>query len=161
MKYNKLNVERILLGILLLYLISLLGTISEASGKTVSETVTIQPVSHHVVSFKMRKNDPLEISIQVLSGKIDLYIFNSENYPIPTYYERLFYDIYSTFSTTFDAPYTDTWYLEFWNGDNANTAQITITLEHVQTFLTNTITHLSVGLGFLAVIIVINFIGKK
>lgn len=156
-----MNVETILLGILLLYFIAILGTISEASGKAVSETVTIQPISNHVVSFKMREDDPLKISVQVLSGKIDLYIFDSENYPIPTYYERLFYDIYSTLSTTFDAPYTDTWYLEFWNGDHDNTAQIAITLEHVQTFLTNTIVHLSIGVGFLGIILVVNFIGKK
>ena len=161
MMKTKLRFEKILLGILLVYMVTLIGVVTETSGKTVSETVTIQPISEYVVSFRMHEDDPLKISIQVSSGGIDLYIFDSENWPVPIYYEDLYYDISSTFSTTFEAPWTDTWYLQFWNGDHSNSAQISLTLEHVQEYLRNTIIHLSIGAAFLGIIIVVNFIGKK
>ena len=131
------------------------------TGKTVSDTVALSPLEEYVVSFKLHDGDPLIISITVTGGSIDLLIYDSENYISEYYVEEFYYDISTSLNTEFDAPWTDTFYLVFYNPDNFNSASFSFTLEHEQEFSSNLYINLGVGAGLLGSIIVLNFVGKK
>ena len=130
-------------------------------GKIITNTVTLDPLEEHVVAVKLHDDDTLYISGDVTSGTIDLGIFDSENYPNPSYYEQYYYDLTSTFTREFNPLWTDTFYLEFYNPSTTNPATVSYTLEHETTFSTNLIINISIATSFLGVIVVLNFTGKK
>lgn len=159
MMSNKRSVTKVI-GVITVFFLLLCPAIFSA-GKIVSDTVALSPLEEYVVSFKMHEEDPLIISITITGGSIDLLIYDSENYVTEYYVEEYFYDISTSLNTEFDAPWTDTFYLVFYNPDNFNSASFSFTLEHEQEFSSNLFINLGIGAGLLGSIIVVNFIGKK
>ena len=90
-----------------------------------------------------------------------VFIFDSENFYERYYYEEAWYDLTSTFSREFDAPWTDTFYVAIYNPSTTNSASISYTFEHETTFRTNLIINLCISGGLVGVIVVTNFLGKK
>ncbi|NHJ88082.1 MAG: hypothetical protein FK734_21635 [Asgard group archaeon] len=144
-------------------LISIVGfvSISSIQAKTVSDTITLSALEEHAVSFKLHEDDALYISGSIFSGTVDLAIYDSENYPDPYYYEEYWYDLYTTFTREFDAGWTDTFYVVFYNPSTTESASLTFTIESETTFMTNVIVNISLGIVFLGTILVVNFVGKK
>ena len=160
MKTKTIKARIVMISFLLLNVILLITVIS-ASGKTVSDSIVLSPLGEHAVGFKLHDGDTLTITVVMTYGEIELYILDSENYPIMSYYERYYSDISSTFNTEFSALWTDTFYVMFYNSDTVSSASLAFTLESDQDFNTNLIINLSLGAGLLGTIIVLNFTGKK
>jgi hypothetical protein len=160
MKNRKLKFGLTLVGLLLLIAYTTCFFIT-ANGKTVSDTITLNPTESHIEGFKMNKKDTLYIDGSITSGTVDVFIFDSENYPIPYHYERAWYDLTSTFSREFDPIWSDTFYIEIYNPSTTNSASLSFTFEHDTTFLTNLIINLSISGALLGAILVTNFLGKK
>ncbi|HUT82906.1 MAG TPA: hypothetical protein VMZ29_17050 [Candidatus Bathyarchaeia archaeon] len=129
--------------------------------KTVSDTITLYPLDEHFVSFKLHEGDTLYLTGTVHSGSIDIAIYDSENYPSSYYYEEYWSNIYSSFTRNFDAIWTDTFYVVFYNPDTTVTASLSFTIESETNFMTNTIINISLGAVFLGTVLVLNFSGKK
>ncbi len=160
MKVKNLTFSLLLVGIILLltYATSCFVFIN---GKTVTDTVTLSPLEEHAVSFKMHTDDILYISGNVISGTIDLMIYESAYYPDGSYVEEVWYDLTSTFTREFDADWTETFYIVFYNPSTTDSASVSFTLEHDTAFNTNLIVNFSIGGVFLGAIVIVNFIGKK
>lgn len=160
MKSNKIKFGLILAGILFLLAYSTCFFVL-VKGKTVSDTITLDPLEEHAVSFKMQDDDTLYISGQITSGTVDVFILDSENYHVPYYYEEYWDSLTSTFTREFDALWTDTFYIVIYNPSTTNSASLSYTFEHDTTFMTNLIINISISGGLLGAIIVTNFLGKK
>ncbi len=160
-----MKVNKIKIGLILLTVISLIAYTScfvlLTNGKTVSDTITLDPLEEHAVSFKLHDDDTLYLSGTVTSGSIDIYIFDSENYPDPYYYEETWYDLTSTFTREFDPTWTDTFYVVLYNPSTTNTANVQFTFEHETEYMINLIINISITGALLGAIIGTNFVGKK
>ncbi|NHJ48983.1 MAG: hypothetical protein FK733_14450 [Asgard group archaeon] len=160
MKNKKLKFGITLAGLLLIFAYTTCFIIL-TDGRTVSDTITLSPTESHVESFKMNKKDTLYLEGSITSGTVDVYIFDSENYPIPSYYERYWDGLTSTFTREFDPIWSDTFYIEIYNPSTTNSASLSFTFEHETTFMTNLIINISISGALLGAILVTNFIGKK
>lgn len=160
MKTKKLKYGFTIIGILLLLAYSTCFIIL-VNGKTVTDTIVLDPLEEYAESFKMHDDDTLYISGEVTSGTVDIYIFDSENYFERYYYEESWDSLTSTFTREFDAMWTDTFYIVIYNPSTTNSASISFTFEHETTFMTNLIINICLSGGLLGAIIVTNFLGKK
>jgi hypothetical protein len=160
MKSNKIKFGLILAGMLFILAYSTCFFVL-VNGKTVSDTITLDPLEEHAESFKLHDDDTLYISGQVTSGTVDVFILDSENYPYPYYYEEYWDSLTSTFTREFNPLWTDTFYVVIYNPSTTNSASLSYTFEHDTTFMTNLIINLSISGGLLGAILVTNFLGKK
>lgn len=146
---------------LILFLVFTLSISGLATDAVISDSVTLSPLEEEAVSVKLHDGDSVAFSVTVTSGTIDIFIFDSENYISQIYYERIYYDITSSFSTEFTPTWTDTFYIVFYNPSTTNSATISYTVEAGLEFTTNMIINLAIAGAFLGVILVVNFTGKK
>ena len=146
---------------LIFFLVIMVSTTSLVTNAVISDTVTLIPLEEEAVSVKLHDDDSVAFSVTVTSGTIDVYIFESEQYISRIYYERSYDDITSFFSTEFEALWSDTFYIVFYNPSTTNSATISYTVEAGLEFTTNMIINLAIAGALLGVILVVNFTGKK
>ncbi|MHA1273839.1 MAG: hypothetical protein ACTSQP_19340 [Promethearchaeota archaeon] len=130
---------------------------------TYTDTITItESEDYDYVKISMLEDDTLDISITMKEGKIDLFIFDSENFDdlesgsYPTYEEKAL-NIDSTHEHYFEAPYSDDWYIVF---DNILTsdAKLEYIIVHKSPQI-DAITYTLISGGILfGIIMVVNFI---